>query len=411
MLEVEHDRAALRARPAEQWRALLDQRAASCDPLDTSGVWAQREWILPNLSPTRVVTLGEGRSPLLPASGLATELGLGDLWLKQCGTSHTGSFKDLGMTVLVSQVNRLRAGGAGIRGLVCASTGDTSAALAAYGARAGIPTIVLLPRDQVSLAQLLQPVASGALVLALETDFDGCMKLVRELTADGSLYLANSLNALRLEGQKSLAIELLRQLGWAVPDWVIVPGGNLGNVFALGRGFELARDLGLVDRLPRLVCAQAAAANPLYRAFQSGFERFEPQTAGPTAATAIRIGDPVSLDRAIRALRACDGVVEQATEDELADAAARTNREGFFCCPHTGVAMAALVKLAGAGAIAPGSRVVVIATAHGLKFPEWQVRYHEGRLEGAASRRANPALELPADLSAVRRLLDQRLDG
>ncbi len=406
LLEIEHDLDALRQVPASEWRARLDQRAAGTAAEDVSGVWAQREWVLPGVPAEQMVTLGEGRSPLLPAPRLAAEIGVGPVYLKQCGTTQTGSFKDLGMTVLISQVNRLRAAGRPIRAVACASTGDTSAALAAYGARAGLPTLVILPADKVSTAQLIQPVVNGARVIALETDFDGCMAVVQELTRDGSVYLANSMNPLRLEGQKTLAVELCRQLGWRVPDWVVLPGGNLGNVFALYRGFALALELGLIDRLPRLAVAQAAAANPLYLAYQRGFGQYQAQTARDTVATAIRIGAPVSFDRAVRALTACDGVVEQADENELAAAAALANREGFFCCPHTAVALAALHKLASGGQIGPGQSAVVVSTAHGLKFVDWMVRYHEGRLSGVESAAANPPTVLPADLARVCQAID-----
>src|SRR6185295_15713485 len=212
--------------------------------------------------------LGEGNSPLLRSEGLAKEYGVAELRIKQCGTSHTGSFKDLGMTVLVSMVNQIRSK---IRAVACASTGDTSAALSAYCAAAGIPSIVFLPKDKVSIAQLIQPVANNAITISIDTDFDGCMKIVQEITKDASIYLANSMNSLRVEGQKSISFEILQQMGWQVPDFVVVPGGNLGNVSAIGSGFLLMRELGMINRLPRLVCAQTERANPLYRSYREGF--------------------------------------------------------------------------------------------------------------------------------------------
>lgn len=209
-----------------------------------------------------------------------------------------------------------------------ASTGDTSAALSAYCAAAGIPSIVFLPADKISLAQLVQPIANGALVLSIDTDFDGCMKLIQNVTAESPIYLANSMNSLRLEGQKTAAIEICQQFDWQVPDWVIIPGGNLGNIYAFYKGFKMCLDLGLVDRLPRLVCAQAENANPLYMAYQKGWDQFEPVKAKTTFASAIQIGDPVSIDRAILALEATNGIVEQASEEELMDAAARADKTG-----------------------------------------------------------------------------------
>jgi threonine synthase len=307
-------------------------------------------------------------------------IGIRDLWVKQCGLSHTGSFKDLGMTVLVSQVKQMIAQGVKIRAVACASTGDTSAALAAYAAAAGIPSIVFLPKDKVSLAQLIQPVSNGSLVLSLDTDFDGCMALVKQITEDPSIYLANSMNSLRIEGQKTIAIEMVQQFDWELPDVIIIPGGNLGNVSALGAGFEMMHDLGLIQRLPRIVVAQAERANPSTRPTQTDGTR-STRDAQNTAASAIQIGNPVSVQKAIRILKKFDGIVEQASEDELADAAALADRCGMFNCPHTGVALAALIKLKARGRIAPDERVIVISTANGLKFSEFKVGYHRGTLE------------------------------
>lgn len=239
------------------------------------------------------------------------------------------------MTVLVSQVNRMRKLGKPLVAVGCASTGDTSAALSAYAAAAGIPGIVFLPADKISVAQLVQPIANGALVLSIDTDFDGCMRLIRDVTAELPIYLANSLNSLRLEGQKTAAIEICQQFDWEVPDWVIIPGGNLGNVYAFYKGFKMCRDLGLVDRMPRMVVAQAQNANPLYRCYKNGYKDFKPMKAEATFASAIQIGDPVSIDRAILALKETDGIVEEASEEEMMDAAARADLTGMFNCPHT----------------------------------------------------------------------------
>ncbi len=321
--------------------------------------------------------------------------------MKQCGNSHTGSFKDLGMTVLVSVVKQMIAQGQDITAIACASTGDTSAALANYCAAAGIPAVVLLPRNKVSPAQLVQPIANGALVLSLDTDFDGCMALVQEITKERTVYLANSMNSLRIEGQKTVAIELVQQFDWEVPDWVIIPGGNLGNVSALGKGFLLMHELGLIQKLPRIAVAQAANANPLYRSYLKHFEGFAPVEAKKTLASAIQIGNPVSVNRAIRVLKQFGGVVEQATEAELADEAALADRTGMFNDPHTGVALAALRKLVAQQLITAKQRVVVISTAHGLKFAEQKTAYHLGQLEGITSRHANRPLEVDADLGAV----------
>jgi threonine synthase len=407
LLEVEHDRAALAARSAAEWKALFDGRFRAGPWPYGSGVWGKKEWVYPQLAVENVVSMAEGASPLLRIDRYAREIGLEDVWLKECGVTHTGSFKDLGMTVLVSAVKEMRARGGEVRAVACASTGDTSAALAAYCAAAGIPSVVLLPRGKISTAQLVQPISNGALVLELDTDFDGCMRVVKELSRTKDVYLANSMNSLRIEGQKTASIEIAQQLGWTSPDWIVIPGGNLGNASAVGKGFQLMKELGLVERLPRLVVAQAENANPLWRSTTGAGRRptasvqIEPVPAQRTLASAIQIGAPVSARRALRALEALDGLVEQASEQELADAAARADRAGMFACPHTGVALAALEKLASRGVVGKGERVVVISTAHGLKFADFKVGYHDAKLAGLRSPLRNPAVSLPATLGAV----------
>ncbi|MEM9691297.1 MAG: threonine synthase [Myxococcota bacterium] len=407
LLDVQHDLAALKARSGQGWRALFNERRAEGRSPYSSGVWRYKEWVLPELADEHIVTTEEGNSRLLKNDRLAAALGLKKLWLKQCGESHTGSFKDLGMTVLVSQVKQALAEGANIRAIGCASTGDTSAALAAYGALAQIPVVVLLPRGKVSTAQLVQPIAHGARVLALDTDFDGCMAIIQSLAEEGVLYLANSMNPLRIEGQKTVVMEIVQQLGWRVPDWVVLPSGNLGNGYAMYRGFSLMKELGVIDRIPRLMLAQAENANPLYLAHRAGRDTVDPVTAKKTLASAIQIGNPVSAPRALKALAAMDGVVEQASEQELADTGAQADAMGLYVCPHTAVALAATKKLVAAGTVGKDEEVVVISTAHGLKFTESKVRYHEDALheQGVVAHHQNPPVELPADLDAVRRAL------
>jgi threonine synthase len=401
LLEVEHDMDALARFPPEVWRDIFDMRAGRTVWPYGSGVWSKKEWVLPDIPDADVVSMFEGNSNLFWAERLGKELGMSDLWVKQCGNSHTGSFKDLGMTVLVSQVNHMIKQGTGIKAVGCASTGDTSAALGAYCAAAGIPSIVFLPADKISTAQLVQPIANGSIVLSLDTDFDGCMKLIQEVVQDYPIYLANSMNSLRLEGQKTVSIEIAQQFDWNVPDWIVVPGGNLGNVYAFYKGFQMMKDLGLTDKLPRIAVAQAENANPLYKSYLTDFKSYEPQTAQRTFASAIQIGAPVSIDRAIRALRATNGVVEHATEEELMDACARGDRTGMFNCPHTGVALAALDKLLRKNIINPDERVVVVSTAHGLKFTESKVLYHEKKLHQCKSTYANDVIRIPASSSRV----------
>ncbi|KAH9713481.1 threonine synthase 1 [Citrus sinensis] len=378
LLDVQHDMGALKHYDGAYWKALFDSRV--------------------------------GNSNLFWAERFGKEfLQMNDLWVKHCGISHTGSFKDLGMTVLVSQVNRLKRMNKPVIGVGCASTGDTSAALSAYCASAGVPSIVFLPANKISIAQLVQPIANGAFVLSLDTDFDGCMQLIREVTSELPIYLANSLNSLRLEGQKTAAIEILQQFDWEVPDWVIVPGGNLGNIYAFYKGFQMCKELGLVDRIPRLVCAQAANANPLYLYYKSGWKDFKPVRANTTFASAIQIGDPVSIDRAVYALKNCDGIVEEATEEELMDVSAQADSTGMFVCPHTGVALSALIKLRCKGVIGKTDKTVVVSTAHGLKFTQSKIDYHSQNIKDMACRLANPPVSVKADFGSVMDVLKKYL--
>ncbi len=409
LLEVKHDMQALARRDAKAWMKLFEDRYKSNQWPYGSGVWGKKEWILPQIADENIVSLYEGSTNLFWAERFGKMLGLQNLWVKLCGNSHSGSFKDLGMTVLVSQVKQMISEGAPIQAVACASTGDTSAALAVYCAAAGIQSIVLLPKGKISTAQLVQPIANGALVLSLDTDFDGCMRVVKEITKDETIYLANSMNSLRIEGQKTVGIEIVQQFDWETPDVIIIPGGNLGNVSALGSGLLMMRDLGLITKLPRIVVAQAERANPLYRSYLNNFESFEPMEAGKTLASAIQIGNPVSIEKAIRTLRQFNGVVVDATEQELSDAAALGDTTGMFNCPHTGVALAALIKLLKAGTIDKAEHVVVISTAHGLKFTDFKVNYHEGATDFPC-RYSNKPIELPPRVDAVKEALHQALE-
>ena len=410
LLEVVHNMDALKQRSAEEWKTLFDSRFMSTNWPYGSGVWGKKEWVAPHVDDDQVVSMFEGGSNLQWARVYGQQIGLEDVWIKQCGNSHTGSFKDLGMTVLVSTVQQMITSGKPISAIACASTGDTSAALAAYAAAAEIPALVILPRGKISSAQLVQPLSNGALVLAVDTDFDGCMRLVTRLAESEGVYLANSMNSLRLEGQKTVAIEIVEQFDWQVPEWVVIPGGNLGNVSALGAGFLMMKELGLITKQPRICVAQAERANPLYRSYQGRFDTFEAVKAQPTLASAIQIGNPVSYRKAIRVLKQFDGVVEQASEVELADAAARADASGLFCCPHTGVALAALEKLVVRGDVGKADRVVVVSTANGLKFTDFKVRYHEGKLDSVPEPKfANRPVELPESYDAVRDAVLKRL--
>ncbi len=411
LLDVVHDINEIRKVSGEEWKKTFDERFRMAHFPFSSGVWGKKEWVLPEIENENIVSLGEGSTPLVPVSSYADELNLKDLWIKQCGISHTGSFKDLGMTVLVSHVKHLISKGKPIRAISCASTGDTSAALAAYGAYARIPVIIFLPKDKVSLAQLIQPVSNGTIVLSLDTDFDGCMNIVKEITSEqeSGIYLANSMNPLRIEGQKTVGIEVIQQLGWKVPDWFIIPGGNLGNVSALVEGFKLLKETGIINKIPRVAVAQTSKANPLYISYTKNFEEFISVKAQPTLATAIQIGNPVSYKRAVRALLYSQGVVESVTENELANAAAYLDKLGMYVDPHTGVAVAALKKLRQNHIIQEGESIVIISTAHGLKFTEFKLGYHKKNLKEVDSLFANQPIELKADIKLVKQTIQRIL--
>lgn len=410
LLEVQHDMSRLKRRKPETWIRLFEDRFRRTEWPYGSGVWGKKELVNPEIADENVVSLFEGGTNLFWADRLGQELGMKELWIKQCGNDHTGSFKDLGMTVLVSQVKQMISDGKKIPAVACASTGDTSAALAAFCAAAGIKAIVLLPKDKVSIAQLIQPIANNALTLALETDFDGCMKIVQELTEKENIYLANSMNSLRIEGQKTVSFELTQQFEWEVPEVVIIPGGNLGNVSALGKGFLEMKELGIIDELPQIICAQAERANPLYLSYKKGFKEIEPVKAKKTLASAIQIGNPVSAHKAIRTLKQFNGVVEQATENELANASARADRTGLFCCPHTGVALAVLFKLIEQKRLDPKARTVVISTAHGLKFTDFKLKYHENKIPGVKPLYQNLPIPVAADFRKVRDIIYREIE-
>ena len=389
LLEVSHDIEALRDRSAAAWMRLFDERYKRTDWPYGSSVWGKKEWVCPDIRDENIVSMDEGGTNLFWADRFGRSLGLAELWVKQCGNSHTGSFKDLGMTVLVSMVKQMMADGSPIAAVACASTGDTSASLAAYAAAAGIPAIVILPKGKVTTAQLVQPLANGAKVLSLDTDFDGCMAIVKRLAAEQRVYLANSMNSLRLEGQKTVAIEIVQQFDWQVPDVVIIPSGNLGNVSALGAGFDLLETLGVTTKRPRIVVAQAQAANPLYLAYtqQLGVR------AGHREADA-GVGDP---DRQPGVGAEGDSRAEEIRRDRRAGQRAGAGRCGRRGRSHGHVQLPAHRRGAGGPQEArrarrdqpPGQHVVVISTANGLKFTDFKIGYHEERLAGITSTHAN----------------------
>ena len=409
LLEVVHDIHALKSYSPEYWKDKFDSRYRKQSWPYGSGVWGKKEWVVPFIEDKNIVSMYEGGTNLFWAERYGKQIGVEDLWIKMCGNSHTGSFKDLGMTVLVSCVKQLIDNGKDIKAVACASTGDTSAALSAYCAAAGLKSIVFLPKNKVSVAQLVQPLANGATVLSIDSDFDGCMKIVQEVCKKNNIYLANSINSLRIEGQKTISIELCQQFNWEIPDWIIIPGGNLGNISALGKGFLMLKEIGLINKLPRLVCAQAENANPLYLSFLKDFNSFEPVVAKTTLANAIQIGDPVSIEKAIKILKTFDGIVEQSSEDELASSTAKVDLTGTFNCPHTGVAISAFEKLVKKNIIKSDEKVVIISTAHGLKFVDSKINYHMENLKDISNTFSNLPIEVDNSFDKVMKVLESEL--
>jgi len=362
------------ALPAELRAAWLSRRL-SRKLLDQSGVWRFRE-ALPILADWQnAVTLHEGNTPLYAMPRCASFAGTDALWGKHQGMNPTGSFKDAGMTAAIS-VARER----GATWVACASTGNTSAAMAAYAARAGLRALVLIPEGKIAWGKLAQALDYGALTLQLRTDFDGCVRVLAELVDRAPVYLLNSVNPYRLEGQKTPAFEIAEQLDWQVPDHLIGPGGNLANSSALGIGFSQMLEWGLIDRLPRISVIQAEGANPLFTSWQqNGGEQLQPVHA-ETRASAIRIGNPASWKKAVRLLQATDGFCEQVSEAEIALGKAEIGAEGVGCEPASAVTLAGLRKLVRQGSVQRKEKVVLLLTGHLLKDPEYTLDFHRGKL-------------------------------
>jgi threonine synthase len=360
-------------------------RRGALDPRDRSGVWRFRE-LLPFDSTGPIVTLGEGNTPLYDAPRCAKYAGLRELRLKHQGCNPTGSFKDTGMTTAVTQAVLL-----GARTVVCASTGNTSASLAAYAARAGLQCAILLPRGQITASKLAQSMDYGAIVCEIDGNFDDCMRLIQEITDDPAIYLANSINPFRIEGQKTVAFELIEQCEWRVPEHVVVPGGNMGNSSALGKGFEELQRLGLIDRLPKLSIVQAEGSAPLAHLFAdlnsdsagdraSSGKEIVPVANPQTLATAIKIGSPVSWKKALRSVIRSHGRIISVSEAEIADAKAMIGRDGVGCEPASATTVAGIRKLSAAGFIHRDETVVAVLTGHLLKDPDYVSNYHRGSL-------------------------------
>jgi threonine synthase len=379
--------------PAELIQRFTERRGAP--GATASGVWRFREIVLP--SADAVISHPEGNTPLLHRVALDRWAGVDDLLFKHEGHNPTGSFKDRGMTVGVTQAKRI-----GAAAVACASTGNTAASLAAYASQAGLPALVLVPVDGVATGKLAQSLAYGAKTLLVRGDFDDCLRLVEEASMQLGVYLLNSINPFRIEGQKTVILELLQQLGWESPDWIVLPAGNLGNTAAFGKALREARQWGLISRLPRLAAVQAEGAAPFARSFAEDFAQRH-RVKAETVATAIKIGNPASYDRAVQAIRETNGVVLSTSDQELLEAKAAIDASGVGCEPASAVSLAGLRQLVGTGVVKPSERVVAILTGHILKDPGILLRYHQETEPPPPG--ANRPIEIEATLGEVERVL------
>ncbi len=407
LLDVHYD-FNLPGTPVEMQTIFRERRAADTE-LDLSGVWRFRE-LLPFVNDlSTVITLGEGNTPIYQTPRSAEYAGLDRLRFKHQGLNPTGSFKDNGMTSGVTQAVAL-----GASGVACASTGNTSASMAAYAARAGMRAFVFIPSDQIAFGKLSQSLEYGATVVEIEGNFDDAMRLVRELAEETDLYLLNSINPFRLEGQKTIIIEMIEQCGWQVPDWIVLPGGNLGNTSAFGKALYELQELGFIDRIPRLAVIQAEGASPFYDLYMTLDKSALRAVARPaTLATAIRIGNPVSWKKALRALSCSDGVVERVTEQEIADAKAIIGADGIGCEPASAATLAGIKRLAASGIIEESANVIAVLTGNLLKDSTYTIGYHTDSLsiqsDGVSNQIngtfANKPVRSPAEKDQIKRVL------
>ncbi len=401
LLDVWHDLDAIKRTVT---RDTFDARLGA-GPLDTpydSGVWRYKELIYPDLDNETIVSRPEGNTNLYASQSLGDWAGVEQLYLKHEGENPTGSFKDRGMTGGVTQAKVL-----GVQRVACASTGNTSAALASYAAQAGMEGIVFFQNKNVAAGKLAQAIAYGATGIRINADFDRNLELVREVAERLGIYVLNSINPFRLEGQKSIMFEVIQQLKWRVPDWIVVPGGNLGNSSAFGKGLAELYTLGLIDKLPRLAIVQAEGASPLYRAYQNGLHNLEPMKAA-TVATAIKIGNPVNYAKAVRSLMWTDGVVEMVTDQEIMDAKALIDSAGIGCEPASACSLAGTHKLVKSGIIRPDETVVGVLTGHVLKDPDAVVNYHTDAMDDVVPAHPNRLHEAEGDADEIAAILMER---
>lgn len=398
LLDVVHDFDSSEEKIA---RALFDERLGALKFPFNSGVWRFKELIYPDIADAEIVSRGEGNTNLYQLGRVAAYAGVDALLLKHEGENPTGSFKDRGMTSGVTHARRL-----GMQRVACASTGNTSASMASYAALAGMQGIIFLQNTAIALGKLAQGIAYGGTCLQINADFDRNMALVRQVAERLDIYVLNSINPFRLEGQKTIMFEALQQMRWQTPDWVVVPGGNLGNSSAFGKALLEMHQVGLINRLPRLAIVQAEGANPLYRHYTGGLRDFQPVKA-ETIATAIKIGDPVNLQKAIRALEWTGGVVEQVSDQQIMDAKALIDGVGIGCEPASACSVAGARKLVERGIIKRGDSVLGVLTGHVLKDPQATIGYHANELPGIKPQLRNPMLSAEDDLEQIAALLSE----
>ena len=385
----------------EELRKLWDSRWGLKRGVESSGVWRYRELIL-SVPDEMIVTRQEGNTRLYPAGAAGKWAGLSDLWFKHEGENPTGSFKDRGMTCGASAARRL-----GAKSVACASTGNTSASMASYAAVAGMRAVIFIPEGKIAYGKLAQALAYNGRTLQIQGNFDDAMALVQDVCRELNIYLLNSINPYRIEGQKAICIETLQQLDWQVPDWFVIPGGNLGNNSALGKALMELHELGIISKVPRIAVIQAEGANPLYSMWKNHTE-FKPVKNPETIATAIKIGNPVSWPKSMRAVTWSNGVVEQVTEQEIMDAKAKLDAAGIGAEPASCCSLAGAKKLRDSGVIGPDEKVVGILTGNILKDPDAVVGYHQDTLMdhyGIRGTFANKPVVIPATLEAVRKAL------
>lgn len=396
LLDVKHD---FDAGGLKITRELFDGRLGAFAAPYNSGVWRYKELVYPGIDASGIVSRMEGNTNLYAMPRVAAFAGVENLFLKHEGENPTGSFKDRGMTTGVTQAKAL-----GMQRVACASTGNTSASMASYAAYAGLQGIVFLQDQQIAMGKLAQGIAYGATCIQIKADFDRNMELVQQVSQRLGIYVLNSINPFRLEGQKSIMFEALQQLRWQAPDWIVAPGGNLGNSSAFGKALLEMLEVGLIDRMPRLAIIQADGANPLYRHFRAGFRNFEPVNA-QTIATAIKIGNPVNLQKAIRTLEWTNGLVEEVSDEQIMDAKAVVDGAGIGCEPASACSVAGVKKLVANGAIKPGDTVLAVLTGNILKDPEATIGYHADQLAGITPGARNRILQADDDIDHILSLL------